>query len=225
MGVEPVERDRDRIGREALRFDLSAASAVDGIREVGAEALDVEVRGPAAHLFVGSERDPDTAVLDLRVSDQMRGGRDDLRDACFVVGPQERRSRGGDDVVAHLLRQRGIVGEAQDGIGVVGKDEIAAIVSPMHDRSNACAAHLRGCVHVSDEADGRHVRGGNGRGFGLPQSGGQDVRGLAVGKTHYRGVGRRRTVGGRARPAVTDGPGAGITGDDVGELIGSGQLR
>ena len=59
MRVEAVERDRHRVGREALGLDLAAAAAVDRVGAARAEARDVEVQRPAADLLVRRERDPD----------------------------------------------------------------------------------------------------------------------------------------------------------------------
>ena len=113
----------------------------------------------AADLLVGRERDADRAVRDLGMRDEVRGRRDDLRDAGLVVGAEQRRARRGDDVVADLLGERRDLRQTQHG---------GRIVAAARDRGrrsarwtigfDARAAHLRRRVDVRDEPDRRHAR-------------------------------------------------------------------
>ena len=101
--LKPLEGDGHRVGGEALDLELAAAAAVHRVGAARAEARHVEVLRAAADLLVGRERDADRPVRDLRMRHQVLGGRHDLRDARLVVGAEQRRAGGGDDVVADAL--------------------------------------------------------------------------------------------------------------------------
>lgn len=167
MRVGAAERHRAGIGREALPLELAAGAAVHRVGARRAETGYVEVLGAASHFLVGREGDADRPVRDLRMRQQIRGGRDDLGHAGFVIGAEQRGARRGDDVVAVALRQIWRVGLTQHHAGHVGQHEIAAVVGAVDDRPHAGAAHLGRGVDVGDEADDRYVglcrRGRNGR--------------------------------------------------------------
>ena len=112
----------------------------------------------AADLFVRRECNPDAAVRNLRVGEQILDRRHDLGDAGLVVSAEQRRAGRGDDVVADTFGERGNVGGAQDDGRVIRQPQIAAVVRSVDDRFDSGARHLGRCVHVGDETDGRTCR-------------------------------------------------------------------
>ena len=58
MDADAVDREHELVGRERLRLDLAEPGAVERVREVGAERVEVEVVGAPADLLVDRERDP-----------------------------------------------------------------------------------------------------------------------------------------------------------------------
>ena len=83
---------------------------------------------------------------------------DDLGDAGLVVGAEQRRARGGDDVVAICSASAGMSAQPQHHGGIVRQHQIAAVVAAVDDRLDVGAAHLGRRVDVGDEADRRHAR-------------------------------------------------------------------
>src|SRR6266540_3607700 len=84
------------------KVSLTASAAVDRVRALGAEPRDVEMRCSPADFLVRCEPDPHGSVPNLGVRHQIGRGRHDLGDAGLVVGAEQRRARGRDDVVADL---------------------------------------------------------------------------------------------------------------------------
>ena len=71
--------------------------------------------GAAGDLLVDREADADRSMLELRIPLEVRDGGHDLRDAGLVVGAEQRRTVGRDDVVADLLlQQRQLLGVEHD---------------------------------------------------------------------------------------------------------------
>ena len=70
MGADAFDGDGGAVGREGLVLDIAGGFAVDGVGEIGAELLQVDLVDAAADLLVGREQDLDGAVLDLRIVDQ-----------------------------------------------------------------------------------------------------------------------------------------------------------
>ena len=114
MGADAFDRDRGAIGGEGFVLDIPGGFAVDGIGEIGAELFQVGLVDAAADLFIGREQDLDGAVLDVRIVDQEMRRIHDFGEAGLVVGAEQRGAVGGDDVVADLVGERGIVGDADD---------------------------------------------------------------------------------------------------------------
>ena len=81
----------------------------------------------------------------------------DLGDARLVIGAQQRRAVAGDDVVADLVPQRGIFGDADDLRGIAGQHDVAALIVAHDLRLHVLAGAVRRGVHVRAEADDRHV--------------------------------------------------------------------
>ena len=86
---------------------------------------------------------------------QIRDGGHDLGHAGLVVGAEQRRPVGGDDVVADLfLQQRQFLG-VEDDAGVAGELDRAAVVRLVHLRVDARPGHVGRRIHVRDVADRR----------------------------------------------------------------------
>ncbi|MEZ5285898.1 MAG: hypothetical protein R2712_14045 [Vicinamibacterales bacterium] len=72
-------------------------------------------------------------MRNLRMRQQVLGGRHDLGDTTLVVGAEQRRPRRGDDVVAEALAEIGGVGNPEDRRGVVRQDQVSSVVGPVDD--------------------------------------------------------------------------------------------
>lgn len=159
-GVDGVslERDGDLAGVEALPFELADGPAVDGVGERAAERLQVEEGGAVADLLVRAEADAQARVRQLRVRRQARDEPHDLGDARLVVGTQERRAVGADEVLAHEPVEHGeLVGaDGDEGARMLAADEVPARVA--HDvRLHAAAGRRFRGVDVRDEPEGGQV--------------------------------------------------------------------
>ena len=99
---------------------MAGAFAVHRVGELGAELFQVDLVDAAADLLVRREQDLDRAVLDLRVLDQELRGIHDLGEAGLVVGAEQRGAVGGDDVVADLVGECGMLGGADHLGGSAG---------------------------------------------------------------------------------------------------------
>ena len=62
--------------------------------------------GAMADLFVDREGDPGPRTRDLRVREQVRDGGHDLGDTRLVVGAEQGRTVGGDDVVPDAVGEQ-----------------------------------------------------------------------------------------------------------------------
>ena len=156
--VESLERDRHRIGGEALPFELAGVAAIDRVGADRAEAADVEVVRAASDLFVRREADADRAVRDLGMLHQVLAAATISATPALSSAPRSVSARGRDDVVAGVRGERRILGGAQNGRRIVGQHQIAAVVLAVDDRLDLVALHLRRRVDVGDEADDRHVQ-------------------------------------------------------------------
>ena len=158
--MDAVSLDPDAYlgGRERLVVDAADLRAVERVREVGAELLDVEVGDPTPHFLVDGEADTDGSVLDLRVRREVGDRAHDLGDACLVVRAEQRRAVGRDDVVARPLGEDRILACAQHLARIAGEDDVAAVVVPDHLRLDVRAGFVGARVHVCDQPD-RRARG------------------------------------------------------------------
>jgi len=90
-----------------LALHLARGRTVDRVRRGDAEGVDREVDDAAPDLFVGVERDLHGPVREVGVRVQVRDCGDDLRDAGLVVGAEERRAVGRDQLVAGVVLELG----------------------------------------------------------------------------------------------------------------------
>ena len=151
MGADALDGDRGAVGRESLVLDIAGGFAVHRIGEIGAELLQVGLVDAAADLFVGREQDLDGAVLDLRIVDQELRGIHDLGEAGLVVGAEQRGAVGGDDVVADLVVQRGMFGDADHLRGIGRQHDVAAAIIPDDLRLDVLAPVQSGEVSICEQ--------------------------------------------------------------------------
>jgi hypothetical protein len=95
-------------------------------------------------------------VPDIRIVDQELRCRHDLGEPGLVVGTEQRRAVGRDDVVADLVEQRGIVADPDDPPRIAGKLDVAAAVVAHSSRPDVRSGEVGRGVHVRAEADDRH---------------------------------------------------------------------
>ena len=141
---------------------LPGGFAVDRVGKVGAELVQIGLVDAAADLFVGREQDLDRAVLDVRMADQEMRGIDDFGKAGLVVGAEQGGAVGGDDVVADLIGERGMLGGADDLAGIARQHDVAAAIVADDLRLDVLAGAVGRGVHMRAETDDRHLLGGIG---------------------------------------------------------------
>ena len=134
MHAVALDADAHVGGREVLVVDPADLRAVERVGKVRAERFDVEVVDASPDLLVDREADANRRVLDLRMCRQIGDGAHDLGDAGLVVGAEERRAVGGDDVVADPFGEDRVVGCAQHLARIARQHEVAAVVVPHHLR-------------------------------------------------------------------------------------------
>ena len=104
---------------------------------------------PWPDLLVGREADARGCVRDLGVRFQVGDRGHDLGDARLVVGAEERRAVGGDDVVAVALGEERRVGGGEAG------GEFFALIVRVDLRRDAGGGRVGADVDVRDHADRR----------------------------------------------------------------------
>ena len=157
---DALDADDGLVGGEALEDDLAALGAVEGVGDVGREVAREVGVDAAADLLVGGEGDADRAVRDLGVGEEVAGHGHDDGDAGLVVGAEERRAAGGDDVVALALGEVGGGLGREDEVGRVGEGDARRRRSARWTmRLDAGGVELRRGVDVGEEGDGGGGRG------------------------------------------------------------------
>ncbi|MND60955.1 hypothetical protein D3C80_521980 [compost metagenome] len=157
MDRDALDQDVGAIGREGLVLDRARRLAVQRITEIGAELLQVYLGDAAGDFLVGREEDADRAMLDVGIGEQIFGSGHDLGKAGLVVGAQQRRAVGGDDVVADLVLQFRMFGRLDGAALVARQRDVAALVILDHLRLDVGAGKIRCGVHVGAETDDRDV--------------------------------------------------------------------
>ena len=155
-----MDRDADDahdrlVGGEGLVGHLADVAAVEGIGGIDREVARQVGMHAAPDLLVGREGEADRAVRDLGVREQVAGDGHHDGDAGLVVGAEQRRAAGGDDVVADLSGQVGRLLGRQHKVGRVGEADRAAVVAAVHDRLHAGGVELRRGVDMREQPDGR----------------------------------------------------------------------
>ena len=103
MDGDALNGDLDAIGREGLILDMAGCFAVDRIGELCAELFEIDLVDAAADFLIGREEDLDRPMPDIGIVDQELRCRHDLGKSGLVVGAEQRRAIGRDDVVADLV--------------------------------------------------------------------------------------------------------------------------
>jgi hypothetical protein len=165
VGGDALDAHHGLVGRERLVDDLADLPAVERVGDVGLEVLRHVGVHAAAYLLVRSEADADGAVRDVGVLEQVPRQHHDDGHASLVVGAEERRAAGRDDVLPHLLGEVGRGLGRQDLAGVVGQHDVAAVPGAVHQRLHACGVEGGRGVDVREEGDRRAgaVHGGGNR--------------------------------------------------------------
>ena len=149
-----ADRDVDLGGVERLRLDLAELGAVERVGVLRPEPLEVEVLGAACDLLVDGEADADRRVRELRIALQVRDRGHDLRDTGLVVGAEQRRAVGRDDVVADLLRR---AAAAPPGRATTLGSPESSIAPPSYPSctcgSTPVAGDVRRSVDMRDQPD------------------------------------------------------------------------
>ncbi len=153
MDRHALDVDLRRVGRKGLVDDLAQMRAVERVGEVGLEIARQVGMHAAADLLVRREADANRTVRQIWVLHQVaRRGHDD-GDTGLVVRAQQRRAGCGHDIVAHFLSQIGQRLGRQHLAGIVGQDDVLAVVAAMDDRLDVRAGKLGGGVHMRQQGD------------------------------------------------------------------------
>ena len=144
---------------------MAGGLAIDGIGEFGAELFQVDLVDTTADLLVRREQKLDDAMGNGRIGHQPGGGGDDFSKAGLVVGAEQRRAVGGDDIIADLVGQRPVFGDADDLACIAWQHDVAALVIAQELRLDASAGEIGRRIHMRAEADDRN-RLVDGRGNG-----------------------------------------------------------
>ena len=81
----------------------------------------------------------------------------DLGDPGLVVGPEQRGAVRGDDVVADLVRERGMIRDADHLRRVARQHDVAAAIIPHDLRLDVLAGAIGRGIHMRAEADHRDL--------------------------------------------------------------------
>ena len=128
-----------------------------GVGPFAAEALDVELVGALAYLLVGVEGYAHGAVFHLGMLLHVLHGAHNLGYAGLVVGAEQCRAVGHDEVLALVVEQLGeLFGREHDAELVVEGDGAAVVVA--HDAGlHMLVAHVGRRVEVGYETDCGHM--------------------------------------------------------------------
>ena len=134
MRALALERDRRRARAPRLVADLAELATVNRVSDLCAEAFHVKLLDTRADFFVRRKSDRDRAAFDLRILFERVDHRHDFGDARFVVGTEQRRAVGGDDVVANQILQLGILCRRDHLRWIFRQHNVAALVILVKDR-------------------------------------------------------------------------------------------
>ena len=136
---------------ERLALHLACGRAVDRVRGDRAERVDREVDDAAADLLVRVERDLDRAVRHLGMRYEIRDRGHDLGDPGLVVGAEQRRAVGRDQVVPGVVRELRRLRRADRRARRAERDVAALVAEAL--RVDVRAADLARRVDVREERD------------------------------------------------------------------------
>lgn len=121
---------------------------------------DVEMIDPVAYFFVWVKTNPDFAVRNADITQQLLGGRHDDGNARFVIGTEQGGTRSGDDVFAQGRQNIGVhrVAGVDDLAGIVGQHNHTAVVVGVDDGLDAVATKVGCGIDVRQKRLQGHVR-------------------------------------------------------------------
>ena len=150
---------------EILILQLADVAAIHRVAPLTAKAVDVEVVGSHTDFLIGIEGNADLAVLHLRMGLQPYHGFDDLGNAGFVVGAQQRRTVGNDEVLAFVEQQLRKSGGGEHH--ALMQLDVAAVVVVDDAWLDIATRGVRRRVVVADESDNGSIVGSVGRQCGV----------------------------------------------------------
>ena len=115
-------------------LDLAAPRAVEGVRDVGAEELQLQVLRPATDLLVDRERDAHRSRAARPDACEPRDGAHDLRHPGLVVRAQQRRAVAGDQIVTDARGELGMLLRVEHEPRVAREHDRTSVVEPVHHR-------------------------------------------------------------------------------------------
>ena len=157
MDAAAVEGNGPVSGVEVFIFKTAQFAAVDGVGKVSAEFFDIEQGSTAACFFVRRKADANRAVLHVRMLDQIFDGADDGRDAGLVVGTEEGRAVGEQDVLTLIFEDFREGFRRKDDVLFFIQDDILAVVIIFADDFDVLPRGIGAGIDVRNEADDRAV--------------------------------------------------------------------
>ena len=109
--------------------------------------------GAARDLLVDREADANRRVRLAGIPLQVRDRGHDLGDARLVVGAEQGRAVGGDEIVSELPLQQGQLLRIEHDARIAGQDDAAAVVGFVHLWVDAGPGHVRRRVDMRDQPD------------------------------------------------------------------------
>ena len=155
VGRDASDFDDGAISRKSLPAYFTNGTTIKRISGRGAEMRDIEMIDAMAYFFVWVKTNPDLAVRDAGIAQQLLGSRHDNGNTGFVIGTEERRARGGDDIFAQRRQNIGVhrVAGVDDLTGIVRQYNHAAVVVGVDDGLDAVAAEVGGGIDVRQKSD------------------------------------------------------------------------
>ena len=144
----------DRIGSiEVFIFQTAQFAAVDGIGKICAELLYIEQGRTAPRFFIGRKADAYRPVGDMRMLDEVFHGADDGRDASFIVGSEESRPIGEEDILSLIFQDFRKSLRRKDDAPFLIEDDILAVIIPDPDGLYVFPGRIRTGIDVGNETD------------------------------------------------------------------------
>ena len=157
MRAFAFESDGRRSRAPCFVADLAQRFAVDGVSELGAESLDVELidAAPTSSSGVKATAMVPCLICGFCISVSTIVIISAMPD--FVIRAEQSGAVGGDDVVADHRFEHRILCDGDHLRRIFRQHDVAALVVLVNDRIDVCAGNGRRCVHVRDESDHRSL--------------------------------------------------------------------
>ena len=152
-----VDGDICETAVEVIIVELTLFAAVQGVREVRIELLEVEVGGTLTDLLITGE-----AELDCAVTDGWVGGKDgcELHDLCnagLIIGTEKGRTIADDEILALINIETWELLRTEDDVLFLIQDDVLSIVVLDDAWLDVVARQLQCSIHVRCEADRRNI--------------------------------------------------------------------